>query len=283
MADGAARGAPRRGRGSRFPGCAAHRRAGRSPRRLSLLLFCLLAGSSVLNAAPGDRPGVFLEGASVARAKALAVGAARGKGWFVAETGKTHCVFEASLDEPAAQGPPNAIAPPNTLLRIRADFILQPAGVNAYLYAEEIWWPGSSREWVGEITGEYREHLANALTSLQRQWDHLRHRGAVGPAPREADEDVLPRVRVEPSLGEQWPVAEQPGIESVTGGEESEPALGLWAYYAEAFAQEQGCSIGDLGAVLIHADGAGETHLVDCEDGRRLSVFCDRQACRLAP
>jgi len=138
---------------------------------LSLSLPLLL--SAVTLAAPGDRPGVLLEGATIARARALALDAALIKGWQVTESGRAHVIFETRLEQPASIGPPGALPPDQTTLRIRADFIATPAGVNTYLYAEEVWWPGSARQWIGDVTQRYRTNLMNALSSLQRQWTGL--------------------------------------------------------------------------------------------------------------
>ncbi len=150
-----------------------------SPPRRRLLVAAFVAAciaslsiiSPAIAAAPGDRPGIFLEGASVPRAKGLALDAALIKGWHVVETERNHVIFETILEEPASIGPPNAVAPDYTLLRIRADFVETPAGVNAYLYAEEIWYAGSSKEWSTDVTPQYRANLTNALSSLQSQWE----------------------------------------------------------------------------------------------------------------
>lgn len=149
----------------------------------------------------GERPGVFLEGATVARAKALALDAAMLKGWYVAGSGPDHSQFETVLEEPAAAGPMDGRVPPErTLLRIRADFIATPAGVNAYLQAQEVWWQGESGEWVADVTDIYRANLLRALESLQRQWTAFRkqHPGAEPRVP-------TPRVRVEATAPHRAP------------------------------------------------------------------------------
>jgi hypothetical protein len=139
---------------------------------LLLLLSCATAATAAGDS-PGSRPGVFLQGATVPRAKALALDAALIKGWVLAQSARDHVIFETLLEEPAGIGPPNALPPDQTLLRIRADFIQTPAGVNAYLYAEEVWYAGSSKEWISDVTEPYRSNLRKALSSLQQQWTAL--------------------------------------------------------------------------------------------------------------
>lgn len=255
---------------------------------LALLVACAAA------AAPGDRPGIFLEGANIPRARALALDAALIKGWRVTESGRAHVIFETLLEQPASSGPPGVLPPDQTTLRIRADFIPTPAGVNTYLHAEEIWWPGTERQWIADVTQRYRGNLMNALSSLQGQWDeYSRRQRAAGrwPAAPAAGEDV-PRVRVEPAAA----AAESATAPSPAMIEEPEPApvaepepgpvdidVGTWAYYAEALARERGCPPGDLGAELLSADGDSEMHKVHCADGSTRRVRCDRTGCSMAP
>ena len=257
-----------------------------SLRMLSLLtLLIMLAGSWPVRSAPGDRPGVFLEGATVPRAKALALDAALVKGWRVVESQPDHVVFETWLEVPASRGPPNAVPPARTLLRVRADFVQTPAGVNTYLYAEEVWYAGSPKEWVANVTPEYRANLTNALASLQTQWGRIaKSRPSVIAKPPATNPAPAPTVRVEPippssasrTLGPMPPPAPRPQPPS-------EPApdykVGVWAYYAEQFAMARGCVLDNVGAVLVSGDTGSELHRVQCQDGNSLLVRCDREHC----
>lgn len=225
-------------------------------------------------AAAGARPGAFLEGASVPRAKALALDAALIRGWQIADSGPAHSVFETWLEEPASAGPPGVPTPAQTLLRIRADFIDTPAGVNAYLQAEEHWYPGTAEHWSADVTGRYRANLANALASLERQWRDFSRRGsptgppasASAPIPHADGSPAAPRIRVEPE-----PVPVAPEVTAVE--------VGLWAYYAEQYALGRGCTLADLGAELVNDEGASELHRVHCLGRASLLVRCNRLGC----
>ena len=266
--------------------------------------------------APGERPGIFLEAANIHQARGLAMDAALSHGWGIIERDPAHVVFETYLEEPAVPGPPEDTPPPFTLLRIRADFIRQPAGVNVYLFAQEVWFPRDSREWTADVTQLYRPNLRRALQSLRARWDNFRR----DTDPALADDDALPLVRVEDQVdGQSVPPDEdgdppllddgldmlpsqaepldagdpsEPGIDATTmpvppegPGRAAEPVgpadVGQWAYYAEQYAEQRGCALGDLGAILIDEDGLSEVHRVYCEDGTSMDVRCDSRNCAL--
>ncbi len=267
--------------------------------------------------ARGERPGMFLEAADIPRAKALAMDAALTQGWSIIDRGRTFAVFETRLDEPAMPGPPDETPPPFTLLRIRADFIRQPAGVKVYLFAQEVWFPHEKRQWTADVTPLYRPNLHGALQSLRARWDDFRQRTG-----RPLRDDELPLVRVqrngdhEPATGDVdthlpavddalgltplpadplpadgvW--GEEMGIDAgmVPPPPEETTAdvapvgpvdVGRWAYYAEQHAAQRGCNLGDLGAVLIDEDAVTEVHRVYCEDGKSLDIRCDSRSCAL--
>jgi hypothetical protein len=145
-------------------------------RLLLLLTVALLGVLGQVAMAETRAPSVFLAGANVPRAKALALDAALLKGWDVAESAREHVVFETLLDTPASDGPPNAAdlgRPGRTLLRIRADFVESTGGVTASLRADEIWFPGRPTQWSTDVTAPYRSNLMNALASLRTQWVRL--------------------------------------------------------------------------------------------------------------
>jgi len=264
--------------------------------RAAILLALLLHPAGPCATAGRHPPGIFLQDANVARARALALDAALAKGWHVSERGDAHLVFETLLEEPASPGPADALPPDYTLLRIRAVFIATPAGVNAYLEAEEVWWPGNEREWRDDVTERYRNNLMHALESLQRRWTDFirgqrseeaimtdaaappREPAATEPAEPAAPE---PRVRVEPAA------ARRVGPEPATAGRAENPGgaiatdVGTWAYYAEAFAADHGCELSDRGAVLIAVQRTDELHRVHCINGAPLVVRCSRSVCTL--
>lgn len=77
----------------------------------SALLSTWIIDTASVSAAQQDRPGIFLQGASVPRAKGLALDAALIRGWKVALSEPSFVVFETKLDQPASIGPPNALVP----------------------------------------------------------------------------------------------------------------------------------------------------------------------------
>jgi hypothetical protein len=167
------------------------------------LLLAYGCAPAAAEAIPGTAPSVFLAGANLPRAKALALDAALIKGWRVAVSERDHVVFETRLDTPASAGPPDVtggrLAPPaTTLLRIRADFSTTANGVVTALTAVEVWYAGTPREWTAEVTGQYRANLMNALESLRTQWAGLApsvpagHAGAAPSAPRTAPQHASP-------------------------------------------------------------------------------------------
>ncbi|MCF7992674.1 MAG: hypothetical protein K9M02_19700, partial [Thiohalocapsa sp.] len=55
---------------------------------------------------------------------------------------------------------------------------------------------------------------------------------------------------------------------------------GLWAYYAEDYAREQGCRVGDRGAVLLQETVEYELHEVECIDAPNRLLRCQGGVCR---
>ncbi len=312
---------------------------------LLLLLWVALSRGAVAQtgAAAAAAPSIFLGGASIPRAKALALDAALLKGWRVAESEWDQVVFETLLDTPASPGPSDVaagrLAPPRqTLLRIRADFTAADSGVMTELRAEEIWYLGTPREWRDDVTSEYRANLMNALQSLGAQWAGIapavpprrapRRTGVGAPGSRQASQAAPAAGAAEPAsrrrglfrlLPEGWPrrlsrsaptevparrlppaaridatAAPRPvrrttalppapiAVPSAGGHREPAPAddaVGVWAYYAEAFATDRGCALADRGAVLVGDGDAGELHQVHCRDGSSVMVRCNRISC----
>ena len=58
------------------------------------------------------------------------------------------------------------------------------------------------------------------------------------------------------------------------------PRTGLWAYYAERFAEQQGCELDELGAVLLQKTPAFELHEVHCKLSANLLLKCQGGICQ---
>lgn len=273
-------------------------------------------GQAATEPTPDGAPSVFLAGANMPRAKALALDAALLKGWRVAVSERDHVVFETRLDTPASVGPPDVaagrLAPPaTTLLRIRADFSSIENGVVTALTAVEVWYAGTAQEWTGEVTGQYRANLMNALESLRNQWAGLApsvpagRPGAPPSVQRSALQRTAPSTGLAPAAAAPRtavtaPVAAaapapaaappaagvpRPAVSPRTRPEagvqpppEDDP-IGVWAYHAEEFASARGCELADRGAVLVQEMEGSELHEVYCRDGTRVAVRCDRVSC----
>jgi hypothetical protein len=280
------------------------------------LLLAYGCAPAAAEAIPGTAPSVFLAGANLPRAKALALDAALIKGWRVAVSERDHVVFETRLDTPASAGPPDVtggrLAPPaTTLLRIRADFSTTANGVVTALTAVEVWYAGTPREWTAEVTGQYRANLMNALESLRTQWAGLApsvpagRPGAPTSVQRSAPQRTSPSTGLAPAAAAPRtavtaPVAAadlapaapppaagvpRPAVSPRTRPEagvqpppEDDP-VGVWAYHAEEFASARGCELADRGAVLMQELEGFELHEVYCRDGTRVAVRCDRVSC----
>lgn len=236
-------------------------------RAAGCIAAAVLALAAPARGQPADtgEPQVLLPGATVPRARALALDAALRKGWRLADRNREHLVFETRLEQPASPGPPGATPPPATLLRIRARFSRTAAGAVASLQAQELWWAGSEHAWSAEVTDAYRDNLHNALASLRRQWRALQPPGAGAP-------ESEPRTATVPA---------PPGAAAAPR------ALGTWAFHAERLAQARGCILDEAGAELIggaasaRRDGT-ELHRVGCANRAALRVRCDAEGCTAA-
>jgi hypothetical protein len=292
-----------------------HRRGATRRFVAALLLFAgaLAVPAPVLaETAAGASPSVLLRGANIPRAKALALDAALIKGWRVVVSEPEHVVFEIRLDSPASAGPPGATPPEHTLLRIRADFTATPDGVDTALRATELWYAGTPAAWSTDVTAAYRDNLNNALSSLLQQWSAIapptvRQQpprrvpaapvppapvrtapveriasppSPARPAPAAAGALPLPRTPASPPAP---PPAAAPALRTtpIEQRPDDDP-IGVWAYYAEAFATAQGCVLGERGAVLVADDGGTELHRVQCAGGAAVMVRCDREGCASA-
>ncbi|MBK1706806.1 hypothetical protein CKO40_20250 [Halochromatium glycolicum] len=258
------------------------------------MLALLLSLIGNLGAQPKTVPVTHLDGATVARAKALALDAALLKGWRLAASGRNFVTLETPLDRPATDGPADARAGEPTLLRIDARFSRVARGAEVELRAEEVWRADTTRAWSADITDRYREHLKRSLQSLSDQWQRfIASRIPHQPeATHEADSETeipLHRLNAErpqaAKAGAPQPhppdgAAEQKtSSRSAAGSPQTEPRLGVWAFEAERLALAHGCRLTESGAVLIAEDAGTEVHRVSCVKRREIRVRCDRTKC----
>ena len=218
----------------------------------------------VLNAQAVQAPSVLLFGATLTTARDFAVGVAQNRGWRVLEVGPAGAAFEQTLEKADSDRGPT----PAKAIRVYADFGEEANGVRVSLHAEEWEAPGTGDEWMSDVTGAYGENLSRALSSLRSKWETRTlgstPDGAQTGGNRVPDTIAPPQAAPSPTASDYRP-------------------LGTWAYYAEAYAQDQGCEPGDTGAVLEQAGPDWEQHRVDCRDGRALRVRCSHGDCTRAP
>lgn len=233
-------------------------------------------------------PSIQLPDATVPRAKALSLDSALIKGWRLVDSGRDYAIFETALDEPASAGPADARGSEKTLLRIRADFSQSKGGVTAQLSAKEIWRAGTERAWSTDITQTYRAHLERALASLNAQWRQyteansrsapLRTPGRqpqpaaiIDSDPRPLDPDAVSKRRQDRAAEPQTAIALQPNNR-----------IGIWAFDAEQIARQRGCTLDEIGAILVSEQTAVELHRVGCIDRGAMLVRCNRERCWMA-
>jgi hypothetical protein len=268
-------------------------------RRVAAALLLLASATSApvtAETAAGAAPSVLLRGATLPRAKALALDAALIRGWRVLVSEPEHVIFEIRLDTPASAGPPGATRPEHTLLRIRADFTATADGVATALRATELWYAGTPQAWSTDVTAAYRSNLNTALTSLLQQWSAIApptaeqqrppaptrlaptrsapvERSAPRPSPAQSPPPPGTRSSAAP------PPALAPALRTTPAEQPADDPIGVWAYYAEDFAVAQGCVLGERGAVLVSDDAGTELHRVHCANGSTVMVRCDREGC----
>lgn len=235
-----------------------HATTDRAPTLISALIIrlvwtCLLAVQIPVTQA-ADRPSTMLEDASLEQARHFAVNAARDRGWSIQGSSGRSAVFEQILG--AVPGETEYDGEPATVLRIMAEFVPHAGGTMVHLEAEEIRNPGAPEQTIADVTQLYRDNLMNALWSLRMKWETRDYVPPPDPGPLPPRQSSAPDHR--------------PG---------QMPTVGLWAYYAEQFAQDRGCVLAERGAVLESAGADTERHRVHCEGERSISVSCNRDSC----
>lgn len=232
------------------------------PRRYLRLLTALLLPGIVINEGLAE-PSVLLFNATLEEARDFTVESASARGWSVPSIGQNGAEFEQDLDD---EEDDDAVATDNAedvtdvgfvarrRIRIAAQFSEEAAGIRVLLRAHELE-SSQTGEWTTDVTDRYAENLNNALTSLRRKWDQYRDPLANG--------------------------SQQDAALTAQDGSQDAVSIGIWAYYAERYAQSRGCELTSRGALIESSGPHGEQHRVDCRDGRSLRVLCDQGDCTL--
>jgi hypothetical protein len=206
------------------------------------------------------RPNLLLDGAALGAAREFAVAAAKERGWTLVATTPAGAVFEQAL-EGSEDGELVLES-----IRVHADLVPESAGVRIYLSAEQLRSPGTDAEWMTEVTDRYADNLKAALDSLRAKWDR---RPAGAGSPTGAGRAAPGSPKASPQSSPQSP---DPG-----------GRIGTWAYYAERWAESQGCTLADSGAALAAAGEDSEHYLVPCADGSERRVRCLHGDCTGTP
>lgn len=197
-----------------------------------------------------QEPSVLLFGATLNQARDLAVSSAIDKGWRLLSVTPAAAAFEQTLEDPRGDDD----SAPMRVIRVFARFEEESGGVRVLLRAEEVEEPGSEAEWMADATDRYGDNLSHALSRLRANWDAAASARVLSPDDLH-DRDVFPE-----------PTPSQPPT--------ALPRVGTWAYYAEDYAQSRGCVLSGSGAELEAAGQDWERHLVTCQDGRQIRVYC---------
>ncbi len=163
----------------------------------------------------GNLPQVMLQGGTAAEAKALAMGAARSKGWKIASSEADQLVVERPADANMLPGIPAA---PGTMLEVTSFFIAQSGGTNVATKAEVVSPALAGRP--GEridYTNTLRDSLTRSLDSLRDSWASNRNRVVRATPPEAGWADPwagTPYARATPA-----PSASAPDAASTSAGE----------------------------------------------------------------
>lgn len=137
-------------------------------------------------------PQMMLSGGSPADVKALAMGAARSKGWIMSESAPDRIIVKRPLDASTLAGlPSNVPVSPGTLMEVTSFFIDQSGGVNVATKAELVSQvPGQPSPTRIDYTENFREPLTQSLVSLRDAWSQHRGRLARAAPPEEGWKDA---------------------------------------------------------------------------------------------
>lgn len=219
------------------------RRGGAGRKLATLVTGVFLVKLSL--AAPITGPSALLFYATVDEARRFAVDSASERGWAVLAAAEV-AEFEQVLEE----------GDPRRLIRVSAWFTEEPAGVRVLLRGREVEVSATGEELSTDVTERYRENLTNALASLRSNWDRQHRRD-----PGEPEEATLV------------------GSVGSVGDPTQRGPIGVWAYYAERYAESRACELTPTGAVLEASGADWERHRVDCLDGRSLRIHCHHGDC----
>lgn len=224
-------------------------------------MLALLIWTGLALASPG--PTALLYGATPEQTRDLAVNSALERGWRMVASTSNSATFEHALEDGDESGTAGEEGPASlSVIRVRAQFSREADGVRVQLTAEEVTSPGHTGERSVDVTDQYGLNLANALSSLRERWEDRR------PAPTPWD-------------GQRPPGGDAP--RRGWDGDRTSGAVGTWAYYAERYAESQGCVLANSGARLESAGAEWERHRVPCQDGSSLQVYCRFGDCTTAP
>lgn len=217
----------------------------------ALLSICsciatIASPATALAADATDHPSLRLHGADLYEARRVAVESALSSGWSMSLTSQGIVLFEQATDPSDGPG--------SSLVRVRADFLSDQDDLIIRLQAIQIDAPGTSAERATDVTERYHDNLMNALGSLRARWEAGLTVADPAPAGRGNESHADP----------------------------GERPVGTWAYYAERYAQDQGCDLAEGGAELLSTGVDTELHRVQCQGRGALLIHCQFGECTMA-
>ncbi len=319
-----------------------------------LSVGCATQPGTVAVGSVADLPQTLLSGAKIEHARAVAMGAARSKGWDIADAAPNQLMLERELPRDAPQavalGVNNGLSPPR--IQVETNFVERPDGTLVALRSFIIANPGSDEQEKIDYTESYESDLQRSLASLQAAWAASRdmvvaqtavprsapdvpeagpstapatpavqafaevvkeqeqdqERKAKGGPATSATGDALtsatPRPQAaSPDIATGLPPVEDRSVVAATAAPAAPPAVatppvtvepsaknemlvlstptrkGLWAYYAEDYARTRGCSVADVGAVLLTETPDFELHEVYCNGSPNVLLRCQGGVC----
>ncbi|EXJ13220.1 hypothetical protein [Imhoffiella purpurea] len=130
----------------------------------------------------GDLPQKTLPGATRSEVKSLAMGAARSKGWTIAESDDSRLILQRPTDGQTL--PTGAPLPPGATLEVTSYFVEQQGGVTVATKAELVSpVSGAAQSTRNDYTDDFRGVLDQSLDSLADSWRQHRARLARAAPP----------------------------------------------------------------------------------------------------